>query len=325
MKPNSNCPYCARPFGDGGGSTKDHVFVGALGGHFTVSACRDCNSRIGSDIEGKLLKTGSALHLLRQLNGARQWLRGKFGADEVEIEHRFGDPGIRFVRPVTTKRDKDKVEYQITAGLDQAKELLEQITVGLGLDDDEVNGIWASRKVQSVGDQFIQMDVSYDLILARRLAVKVALGACGLVYGDNFIVSSLADEMRTILWNNEMAGESCSNEILVVMEQYLSGLSIFDEIGFSTLRPSAEGSQVSLVPVGRQLAVFVTLCGWDVTFGNGPLFSTAQPVAGQFPVLILDGTPVPTVRDVTADVGSALQRLQQSEILDEEDDDLAPE
>ena len=191
-----------------------------MGGRAVVTACRDCNSRIGAEIEGKLLKQGTVLNFVRQFQGAGQPLRGRLGEDGPEIEHRLGEPEVHFHKPVTKTVSDNAANYQLTAGTQQAKDQLDQLAKGLGLNTQQVEGLWSSRSVRSLKGANVTTGVNYDFALARRLAAKVALGACWLAFGDAFASGALASEMRAFLWSDgDMNATSCSSEALAVFDE----------------------------------------------------------------------------------------------------------
>jgi hypothetical protein len=67
------CAYCGKRFSDTRVPTRDHVFVESLGGRAILPACHDCNSRIGSDIEGPLTKMACGRASLTERLGIPTW------------------------------------------------------------------------------------------------------------------------------------------------------------------------------------------------------------------------------------------------------------
>jgi hypothetical protein len=307
----STCPYCGRPFSAGGGPTKDHIFVEALGGKATVQACRECNSTIGNEIEGELLRPGTALHFVNQLRGAAKPIRSTLGAGGPQIEHQIDGTEIFFRQPITKTTDEGTLNIQMRSGVKQAEAVFRQLTKGLELNADEAAEIWDSRQVQSVGGEFVQVSITYNLHLARRLAVKVALGALWLALGDSFASSALAAELRTFLWGDgNLIGDQCSSEALPESQDLVNAfLEKAGAEGSITFVPSTGKSQVSMLTVGNRVTPLVTLGGWDLTLVYAPMFADRLPQGGNFPVIIEDGSPM-ALREIESEFGSKLNEAQ---------------
>lgn len=66
---NDRCPYCVRPFADGGGANREHVIGEAFGSRSTIPACAECNSKWCNTIEAPIHKRGSVLDLINAAAG----------------------------------------------------------------------------------------------------------------------------------------------------------------------------------------------------------------------------------------------------------------
>jgi hypothetical protein len=63
------CPYCLRPFSEGGGANKEHVIGEAFGSRSTVPSCVQCNSKWCGTIEAPIHGRASVLDLIKMAAG----------------------------------------------------------------------------------------------------------------------------------------------------------------------------------------------------------------------------------------------------------------
>lgn len=86
----STCPYCLRELSPAD-VTREHVVPSALGGAETVPACGECNTRIGSNLEARLLGRASWLTVISQAAGYTPgWVDVTYETGQRGREH-FGD------------------------------------------------------------------------------------------------------------------------------------------------------------------------------------------------------------------------------------------
>lgn len=174
--------------------TRDHVFVAAMGGHATVTACKDCNDQLGRHVEGELLRPWTLLNLIRQTRGGGNPLRGVL-SDGREAEYDLTTHELQFTMPVDAQPGHDTMRF--IGSPDQARGLLRK----QGLTSAEIDcEIAKAHNVQLPEDIWISTTLQHRPDLADRLAAKVALGA-GALAGDHvFIVSDLANLLRDVFW-----------------------------------------------------------------------------------------------------------------------------
>lgn len=80
------CPYCLQSPSVRGGMTVEHVFVEGLGGRATIAVCERCNSTIGHNVEGPMMKHDQILNLARVVHLAKgKALRGRIRGDGTEV------------------------------------------------------------------------------------------------------------------------------------------------------------------------------------------------------------------------------------------------
>lgn len=120
------CPYCANMMSDDTssetGRTSDHVFWAAFGARATVGACRECNSRIGSEIEGKLSR-GNELYTRGKWRGTvRSDGRGLLGGAPVDVDLETSD--VRLVKPVTSHDEGDERHLRLTSSPEHVRRLM---------------------------------------------------------------------------------------------------------------------------------------------------------------------------------------------------------
>lgn len=192
---NTLCPHCARPPADGGGATDDHIFSKFFGGRDTVIACKDCNSGVGSRVEGKLLGPESILTLLLQQSGLPHGpLKAKHPLGEFMVDLATGDhSALTSVSTVETDADGTTVRVfgspdevaKINAGLERKYGPLEILSQQVGSKDSE--------------PESLDISVSSLTTLLRRLIAKTALCALTYLQGDAFVETAMADWLREVL------------------------------------------------------------------------------------------------------------------------------
>lgn len=194
---NILCPHCARPPADGGGATRDHIFPDAFGGKGTIVACKDCNSGIGSGVEGKLLGPESPFTLFLQGSGLPHGqLKATHPLGEFMVDLETGDHTARTsVEVVDTDVDGVKTVKmfgspeeiaRIKAGFEgKYGPPLEVLSEQIGSPDSE--------------PEPLNVSVSVDMADLRRLVAKTALCALTYLQGDSFIETPLAIWLREVL------------------------------------------------------------------------------------------------------------------------------
>jgi hypothetical protein len=194
---NILCPHCARPPIEGGGATRDHIFPDAFGGQGTIVACKDCNSGIGSGVEGKLFGPESPFTLFLQGSGLPHGLLkathplGDFMVDLATGEH----TARASVEVVSTDADGGKTfkvfgspeeVARIRAGLDEKYgPPLEVLSEQIGSPDSEPD--------------WLNVFVSVHMADLRRLVAKTALCVLTYLQGDSFVETTLATWLREVL------------------------------------------------------------------------------------------------------------------------------
>lgn len=176
--------------------TEEHVFVAALGGRATVRACRDCNSRIGHTIEGKLLGPHAFLALQRAIaqgNGPVLEVTDD-GGQAFRADLSAGDyKAIKVV--VSETQVGGRLERKLSGPPEQVKPILEGMAKKYpGIDAEALMASATERTSQT-----LSTSVAVDLDLEARLAAKIALAAATRCIGDDFIDTPLAHELRAII------------------------------------------------------------------------------------------------------------------------------
>jgi hypothetical protein len=194
--PNQRCPYCVRDLDDPAVvETIEHVFVEGLGGRATVRACVDCNSRIGSEIEGRLLASGTLLAFQREMaNGTGPKLRVTLPTGDVyDVNLATGEQ--RAARPVEEQVRDEATTRRISGPDEQVRAIVEGMAKKHpSIDAEETIAKAIAHRVDEVSSELV-----VDTGLESRLAAKVALAAGTRCLGDDFVTSQLAHELRAIL------------------------------------------------------------------------------------------------------------------------------
>jgi len=193
---NSLCPHCARPHVEGGGATRDHIFPDAFGGQGTVVACKDCNSGIGSGVEGKLLGPESPFTLFLQGSGLPH--------GRLKATHPLGDFMVDLGTGAHTARtsveelgtDADGVKTIKIFGSPE-----EVARIRAGFDEKYGPPLEVSEQIGSPDSEPEWMNVSVSVNTAdlRRLVAKTALCALTYLQGDSFVETALATWLREVL------------------------------------------------------------------------------------------------------------------------------
>jgi hypothetical protein len=193
---NSSCPFCLRALDDPDvEETRDHVFGDALGGRARIAACRDCNSRIGSDVEGPLLKPGTWLAFRREgSQGIGPRFRASIdGGPDVNVD--LAKQEHRAVRPVENRRLTDKgLTRTVTGPEPQVRDIVEGMAREHNFDAEEAMANAAEHTAST-----LHVQLSIDFVAESRLAAKIALAAGTRCLGDAFLASPLADQLRAIV------------------------------------------------------------------------------------------------------------------------------
>lgn len=176
--------------------TEEHVFVEALGGRVTIRACRDCNSRIGHTIEGKLLVPHAFLALQRAVAEGVGPILEVSDAGGQAFRADLGTGDYRAVKVVVSEtRSGNRLTRTLSGPPDQVKPILQGMAKKYpGVD---VEALIASATERT--SEELSTSVEVDVHLEARLAAKVALAAATRCLGDEFVDTPLADELRSII------------------------------------------------------------------------------------------------------------------------------
>jgi hypothetical protein len=192
---NNLCPHCGRPAIAGDGETRDHIFPDAYGGKGTVTACKDCNSGIGSRVEGKLLGPKSPFTLFLQGSGLPHNLLAAthpFGEFKVDLA-----TGEHVARTSVEESEKEGVKtFKVFGSPDEVAR------IRAGLDKKYGDGLVVlDEKIGSPNDpaQWLNIDLSVNMDDLRRLVAKTALCALAYLQGDAFVQSAMATWLRAVL------------------------------------------------------------------------------------------------------------------------------
>ena len=291
------CPYCAQPFSEGRPETRDHVFVKALGGWTQVQACRPCNSRIGSEIEGALQKPGELFH--------DRVLRGKLREAGLQVELDLQTGQLRSRNPVEVSESDGQKTYTISGNPEQVRQIATEIAHSLGIPRQQVDQHIVDAFQVPLEGEWIESTVSHRFDTGSRLAAKVALGAATLA-DSNFSLSTVASSLRNILW-----GES---DVDARVEQ--RALAAYDEILKQHLSTAVRGidsplpgiSRVVALPMKRGVAIFSFVGGHLAGLSGMVIEGTWEFLEG-FPVVMTDAPGRLAVRRLADEIGPAIATM----------------
>lgn len=310
------CPYCARDIVPPLRPTEDHIFTQALGGRETVEVCNECNNRLGTEVEGKLLAPNSILNLLRQVQGlGGRPVPGELG-DGTAVEHDLHTGEFTHRNPVTSTLVGAERRVNFKGHPDHVRKLLKR----QGLTHDEIEAQITQAQVIDVSQEWISCEVSLDLDMFVRLAAKAALGCGTLVEPDRFASSLLASGLRDLLWSRDSGGTWYPTEMLGRSEEAITrSLPPGTPIGaMPSLTAPAGKSQVVFLQWRNQTYVFATFAGFRV---GGVCIDAPLPFGRGLPVVVRDepgSAVVMSVADHAAQLAHelALQQLDQQGSVD---------
>jgi hypothetical protein len=180
----------------GGGPSREHIFPEAFGGRKTILACTDCNSGVGTGVEGRLLGSNSALTFFQQGSGlAHKELtassdKGQFRVDLATGQHTA-------ILKVNESVGEEGKTHQIFGTPEEARGVIEGLR--RDLTPEHIQEIIDSNRIVSNKSEMLTMNITLDLVLVRRLIAKVSLCALTYLQGDDFISSDLAKWLRQVL------------------------------------------------------------------------------------------------------------------------------
>ncbi len=294
------CPYCARHPDEGGGATRDHVFVAALGGRSRVAACRDCNSTIGHDVEGPLLKPGAFLNLLAQTRGGGRPLPGTLDGDH-DVTYDLASHELRSSRPVDVKAIGDERRFKFRGSPAQVRTLLAQ----QGIRGEKADELVAAATPVDTTNAWLSTTVTADLALLARLTAKTALGCGELAFGDGFAASNLGIALRDVLWNRAQPEDRLAHDAAGDYDQLFSENPLAHNV--PTLAAGPGVSQTLFIPLANgRSACLVHLAGAGLPPG-GPVIDAPMPSGHRLPVLVRDQSGGALVVDLTVAVARAIQ------------------
>ncbi|QMS56063.1 HNH endonuclease [Kocuria varians] len=236
---SSICPYCGDALASSS-TSRDHIFMYALGGTAIVRACRSCNSKLGHEVEGLLLKANQLLNLVRLAAGAGgQRVPGTL-PDEREVTW---DPRSRFLEsqnPVERRGDGFVVSGspdQVRAHLSRMRRVPEQIEKYM-----------SSVNPENLGGQDLQLNLRVEPVLWARFTAKAALGAGYSVAPKCFTSTPIAENLRKI----------CSGRINKLPTMASADMQDYEREIDKILDPFLPGYRVKpLTAEGRHQMLFV--------------------------------------------------------------------
>lgn len=183
------CPYCGNLLTPKS-TSRDHIFMSALGGKAIVPACRPCNSKLGYAVEGPLLKSNQLLNLLRLAAGTGG--RGVPGILENGREVTW-DPRSEFLDSKNPIQRQEKT-LLVTGSPDQVRAQLSRMHIP----PERINKYVNDARVEQVGGQNIALKLRINPALWARFTAKAALGAGYSAAPEYFACTEVAESLRNL-------------------------------------------------------------------------------------------------------------------------------
>lgn len=311
FSPNLICPHCDRELSAGGGSTREHVFPETFKGRTTVNACADCNSGVGSGVEGRLLGSSSFMTFVQQGSGLpHKEMKASNSQGDFSVDLETGRHTAKLQVDVT-ELDGAKT-YQIFGTPEDARRVLEGLARDGAIPADQIDAILEAGRVDPTKSENLTMTISLDLVLVRRLIAKIALCALTYLQGDEFIATDMAAWLRQVLdaprhWGRGLAKEEQPDPAGVGAIDYVDADRLFNSFwdmyqGINereSIDPSDDVCQLIIWPVssGEGSTTIFAVSLLDVILPTG-LVAPGKPNAMFAPTTFSDrkdGDPV--IRD----------------------------
>lgn len=181
------CPYCGKSHEDGNWSF-DHIIPLVMGGptKFRIISCNGCNHRISQQIEQPAMQMGDILSVLGELGGKGFKIKSRRKEDYLP----YGGVGVIGGSPARFFYNRKENYSGISIlGLPKSltwNEFMKRISKG------------------GVALFPVDEDNEHDTICQCSLADKIVLGTCCWLWGDRFVSSQYADDLRKRMWDNNL-------------------------------------------------------------------------------------------------------------------------
>lgn len=298
---NSFCPFCARPI-EAATRSRDHVFGEAFGGGLKVSCCRDCNSKIGHEVEGLLHRPDSMLALARASAGLPgKPLRGHYKGDGRAVDVHWGGGGAvpRDPRVDVDKKKDGTADIHVEGTEEQVRKLWPGLQKRFGDAIPPIEDALAKGTRTNDPSPWVEINLVNQLPNMHRFAAKVALGGGAAIWGDDFVESALADSLREVLTSPDDGydpeGLKCGLGYLSAIPEAARGAFPVELPDISVPRPGPNVQATSQVvfgpiPGGSQplTAIFVHILNFAVP-PYGLIVPGAPPHAPTLPVVLREG------------------------------------
>lgn len=317
---NDFCPFCGQEI-QPPNQSRDHIFVASLGGLATVPACRDCNSNIGTAVEGPLQRSNQFFNVAKAAEGAGVPIKGTLAATGEVVTYDFTTHELRSTQPVRVTTSGNVKTYHIHGSPQQVEEVLRGFPQSFNIDPTAIEGMIRSAPRTPVAGEWIQTTISHDLALSDRLTAKVALAAGQAAFASSFGVSPLARQLREILNGSSQPDGHLSSDVLEAMDE---GWSQFPgmPVGFSPITPASNvPGKVIFIPMHERTSIFVFIRNVPISF-CGMIVDLKCPVGDNLPVIISDAEGGVTVRVLSEELGQILS--EQPQVRESGPHDRAP-
>jgi hypothetical protein len=191
------CPLCGKPL-SAGPVNLDHVFGEAFGARAKVDVHVACNEKIGGGAEGRLHRANSVLNFFASLNGMSAAKVVGTMPDGMKVTADFSTGQTTLAKPRVLKtEDSQSISLQATGSEEQLRGVLKGWRKRYGDDIPQWKDLTPRQRVSVSGlPQTLVLSLSLDLKDAEAFAVKAAVGAGVLAFGQDFAASQLSSGLR---------------------------------------------------------------------------------------------------------------------------------
>jgi hypothetical protein len=317
----SFCPHCARPLDAVEKITRDHVVPRSMGGHETVPACKRCNDAIAASFEARLVSTTGLFTILSQVAGLTPGVVQAQTEEGRSVRWHFGEKGHQSATP--DHRIVEQTDHATRVEAFVPTQLFDSYLAHLAK---RYNGEPTITNRSPAPPTWQSAQLSASISDLRRLNARIALNTGALRWGDDFLLSPLADWLRVVLdvwsdWPDDhrpdpLADAEAGGNWPMTVEERDEVLRGFEQAINPVLASRVRGDDVSTITPGVAVTCFASAVDpphtlvYSIVLGMPlPALTAPQtlPVAFPDPILVVHrgGPPLVSPRN---DTGGGIAR-----------------
>jgi hypothetical protein len=204
----------------------EHIFPDSLGGTLTIkNVCRDCNSHLGSYVDGPMIN-----NFLIEMKRKFLEIPGKSGAvpnpfenatdstnEKQKYRWKFGNEESQEIKVTTlvntTKGDDGSYKMNITVDQSKPEEVEEIIGKFLSRAEKRGEKLEISDRAVSYTQRrpTFKYEHQFDLLCYQRAILKIAYELAYLFIGEEYLQDSVGNRIRILLSKQDTSNEDIRN------------------------------------------------------------------------------------------------------------------